>query len=161
MPVTQTLENIGTDPVSTIEDNDPFGFGISDLNGGWQSSAPGPVPFSEAAEGIATSPAPSEDFDDAYDLPSAKSDTEKVNEVLGGMSFPISEEHVKSFRLDLDDLSCEEHVELAREVHNVIGKASGYLPDFNSQTENMKSAYLKAVRDVWIAAQRKARTYSE
>lgn len=94
-------------------------------------------------------------------LPSASSDTEKVNEVLGGMSFPISEEHVKSFRLDLADLTIEEQVDLAREAHNTIGKASGYLPDFNSQTENMKSAYMKIVREIWIAAQRKARTFDE
>lgn len=95
------------------------------------------------------------------DLPSARSDTEKVNSVLGGLNFPISEEHVKSFRLDLADLTIEEQVDLAREAHNTIGKASGYLPDFNSQTENMKSAYMKIVREIWLAAQRKARTFDE
>jgi hypothetical protein len=138
---------VGTVP--SIEDGDPFGFG------GNPSNEPEPVDFKAASEGVPIIAGAD------WDLPSLSSDTEKVNAVLGGMVFPISEEHVKNFRLDLADLSIEEQVDLAREVHNAIGKASGYLPDFNSQTENMKAAYLKAVRDVWVAAQRKARTYHE
>lgn len=94
-------------------------------------------------------------------LPPPLTDAERVDRVLRNIEQPISSTIVAKARLDLTDLSVEEQVELAITAHEIIGKASGYLPDFHSATENMKGAYMNVVRHIWLAAQRKARTYNE
>lgn len=72
---------------------------------------------------------------------------------------PIAERLIKE--VVIADLSLAEQTELAIQCHEVLGKAAGYLPDFASITENMKAAHLKCIQLIWVAAQRKARTFNE
>lgn len=83
----------------------------------------------------------------------------KIAQVLGPTEQPMAETFVKELRLE--DLSFEQQKELAIAAYETLGKAAGYLPDYNNITENMKAAHMKVVRDIWMAAQRKARTYNE
>lgn len=70
---------------------------------------------------------------------------------------PVAQSIIKS--VTLKDLDLAQQIELAVQIHERIGKAAGYIPDFASLTENMKGAYLGAVKDVWIAAQRNVRSF--
>mgnify|MGYP001044660308 CR=1 FL=1 len=94
-------------------------------------------------------------------LRGAHSDARKVDELLGASVQPMPQSIMKSVRLGLEDLSVERQVELAIELSWTIGKAAGHIPDYHSMTENMKGAYLKGVRDIWLAAQRATRTFNE
>lgn len=89
------------------------------------------------------------------------SESEKVDLALNSTQQPISKNVVAAARLGLEDLSVEEQVDLAVHSHEIIGKAAGHLPDFHSATENMKGAYMSVVRDIWLAAQRKTRSFNE
>lgn len=61
----------------------------------------------------------------------------------------------------LPNLDPEFQAALAREIHEMIGKASGYIPDYDSLTENMKQALLRSVAHVWNAASKKVREFNE
>lgn len=61
----------------------------------------------------------------------------------------------------LPNLAPEYQAALAREIHEMIGKASGYIPDYDSLTENMKQALLRSVAHVWNAASKKVREFNE
>jgi hypothetical protein len=89
------------------------------------------------------------------------SDAERMDLALGTTEQPMSKNLVAVTRVGLEDLSMEEQLDLARQAHEIIGKASGFLPDFASLTENMKAGYLKIVRDIYLSAQRKVRGYNE
>ncbi len=130
---------------------------------------PQPIPsLSQLPEASVSEP-------DPFDLPPAEaklepevglepaplSPSEKLDLALRSTEQPISETIVSQARLGLEDLSIEHQLELAQGICERIGKAAGYIPDFSSCTENMKGAYLSSVRDVWLAAQRKARGYNE
>ncbi len=86
------------------------------------------------------------------------SDARKLDAALNVTVQPMATKLIGEARMGLVDLTIEEQLALATKLHENIGKASGYLPDFTSMSENVKAAYLKSVRDIWIEAQRKARS---
>lgn len=94
-------------------------------------------------------------------LRNAHDDARKIDEALGASVQPMPQSIMKGVRLGLNDLTVERQLELAIELNWTIGKASGHIPSFQDMTENMKGAYLKGVRDIWIAAQRAVREYNE
>jgi len=114
-------------------------------------------PFGEDPKDNPTSAVSEPEFEPEPPL----SDTDKINAALGTTVQPMAESLVKAARLNLADISAEEQLALAVSAHETIGKAAGYIPEFGAVTENMKAAYLKIVRDIWIAAQRKARSFNE
>jgi len=97
---------------------------------------------------------------DPFDFtPSLTSREEKkIETVLQDISLPPDP---LPTRLSLAEPSDQEVLDLAAQSHELLGKAAGYIPDFLSITENMKSAYMKVVRNIWVAAQKKARSYDE
>ncbi len=124
---------------------------------------PFPFPAPTSSDTSKTTPNPPEPNNIAPTDPDPVNLTteEKADLALRTTAQPMAASLLKEARLGLDDLSKEEQLELAVQFHERIGKASGYIPEFPSLTENMKAAYLGGVRDIWIAAQRKARSYRE
>lgn len=118
---------------------------------------------SEAARDMAGPPMIEQGLEPRFEdsISSAKRDAERLDAALGAKVFPTPEEHVRNFRADLRDLSPEEQQELSKEVCWTIGKAAGHIPDYGSLTENMRAAYMKVVRDIFLYAQRKVRAIEE
>jgi hypothetical protein len=149
----------------SIDENDPFAPAVPSTGFPQPSVPPAPEPSIEdnifEASRTATDPIKvNEDLTIGRDAPADEGEARaKADKALASGPSPMADTLSRSFRLA--ELSIDEQLALAVEAHQVHGKAAGHIPDFGELTENMKAAWMKIVKDIFLAADRKVRSFNE